>query len=55
LKTDPYIARHAMGKKVVGQALVAHDGFSARYDLNRLQGSSPVPRISSPDSRTIAS
>lgn len=38
MKTDPYIARHAMGKKVIGQALVAHDGFSARYDLNRLQG-----------------
>jgi predicted aconitase with swiveling domain len=31
-------ARHAMGRKVIGQALVAHDGFSARYDLNRLQG-----------------
>ncbi|WP_213954392.1 MULTISPECIES: aconitase X swivel domain-containing protein [unclassified Variovorax] len=31
-------ARHAMGRRVVGQALVAHDGFSARYDLNRLQG-----------------
>jgi predicted aconitase with swiveling domain len=27
-----------MGQKVVGQALVAHDGFSARYDLNRLRG-----------------
>ena len=38
MKTDTYIARHAMGKKVIGQALVAHDGFSARYDLNRLQG-----------------
>jgi predicted aconitase with swiveling domain len=31
-------ARHAMGRKVTGQALVAKDGFSARYDLNRLQG-----------------
>jgi|JI6StandDraft_1071083.scaffolds.fasta_scaffold199263_2 hypothetical protein len=31
-------SRHAMGKRVVGQALVAHDGFSARYDLNRLEG-----------------
>ncbi|MGY2491028.1 aconitase X swivel domain-containing protein [Cupriavidus sp. CP313] len=38
MKPDTYIARHAMGKKVIGQALVAHDGFSARYDLNRLQG-----------------
>jgi predicted aconitase with swiveling domain len=33
-----YTARHAMGRPVVGQALVAHDGFSARYDLNRLRG-----------------
>ena len=31
-------ARHAMGRSVIGEALVAHDGFSARYDLNRLQG-----------------
>lgn len=38
MKKDTFIARHAMGKKVIGQALVAHDGFSARYDLNRLQG-----------------
>ncbi len=27
-----------MGQRVIGRALVAHDGFSARYDLNRLQG-----------------
>jgi predicted aconitase with swiveling domain len=27
-----------MGAKVTGVALVANDGFSARYDLNRLQG-----------------
>lgn len=33
-----YTARHAMGNKVVGEALVAYDGFSARYDLNRLRG-----------------
>lgn len=31
-------ARHALGKKVSGEALVAKDGFSARYDLNRLEG-----------------
>lgn len=31
-------ARHAMGATVTGVALVAHDGFSARYDLNRLEG-----------------
>src|ERR1700738_448700 len=31
-------ARHAMGQKVSGEALVANHGFSARYDLNRLRG-----------------
>ncbi|HET9651524.1 MAG TPA: DUF126 domain-containing protein [Usitatibacter sp.] len=31
-------ARHAMGAKVTGEALVARDGFSARYDLNRIDG-----------------
>lgn len=31
-------ARHALGKKVSAEALVANDGFSARYDLNRLEG-----------------
>lgn len=31
-------ARHAMGRKVEGHALVANDGLSARYDLNRLTG-----------------
>lgn len=33
-----FVARHAMGPKVSGEALVANDGFSARYDLNRLTG-----------------
>ncbi|ABM60655.1 aconitase X swivel domain-containing protein [Verminephrobacter eiseniae] len=33
-----FIARHAMGEKVSGTALVANDGFSARYDLNRWTG-----------------
>lgn len=33
-----WTAKHAMGWRVVGQALVAHDGFSARYDLDRLKG-----------------
>jgi uncharacterized protein len=33
-----FTARHAMGAKVSGVALVAHDGFSARYDLDRLAG-----------------
>ncbi len=32
------VARHAMGPKVSGEALVAHDGFSARYDLDRIAG-----------------
>lgn len=31
-------ARHALGNKVSAEALVASDGFSARYDLNRLEG-----------------
>ncbi len=33
-----FIARHAMGPKVRGMALVAKDGFSARYDLDRIKG-----------------
>ncbi|RYF47746.1 MAG: DUF126 domain-containing protein [Comamonadaceae bacterium] len=33
-----YKSRHAMGQRVIGQALVASDGLSARYDLNRLKG-----------------
>jgi hypothetical protein len=33
-----YTARHGIGKLVKGQALVARDGFSARYDLDRLKG-----------------
>lgn len=41
------IARHAIGKPVRGPALVAHDGFSARYDLDRLAGtfSRPAHRL----------
>lgn len=31
-------ARQAMGHNVAGKALVAHDGLSARYDLDRLRG-----------------
>ena len=37
------IARHAIGKPVRGPALVAHDGFSARYDLDRLAGTFSRP------------
>ncbi len=33
-----WVARHAMGKPVQGEALVAKDGFSARYDLDRVAG-----------------
>lgn len=33
-----FAARHAMGERVEGIALVAKDGFSARYDLDRLRG-----------------
>ena len=32
------VARHAMGTKVSGEAVVAKDGFSARYDLDRAAG-----------------
>ena len=32
------VARHAIGKPVTGEALVANDGFSARYDLDRIAG-----------------
>lgn len=37
------VARHAMGRKVRGEALVARDGFSARYDLDRLGGTFSRP------------
>ena len=33
-----FAARHAMGRTVQGLALVASDGFSARYDLDRIAG-----------------
>ncbi|MEO7760758.1 MAG: DUF126 domain-containing protein [Casimicrobiaceae bacterium] len=36
-------ARHAMGRVVRGSALVAHDGFSARYDLDRIAGTFSRP------------
>jgi uncharacterized protein len=36
-------ARHATGERVRGQALVAHDGFSARYDLDRIRGTFSRP------------
>jgi predicted aconitase with swiveling domain len=33
-----FFAKGGMGAKVRGRALVAKDGFSARYDLDRLRG-----------------
>jgi predicted aconitase with swiveling domain len=33
-----FVAAAAMGRTVRGQALVASDGFSARYDLDRIAG-----------------
>ncbi|HSC96615.1 MAG TPA: DUF126 domain-containing protein [Burkholderiales bacterium] len=38
-----FTARHAIGAPVTGQALVAHDGFSARYDLDRIRGTFSRP------------
>jgi predicted aconitase with swiveling domain len=40
-------ARHAIGSAVSGEALVARDGFSARYDLDRARGtfSRPTHRL----------
>jgi predicted aconitase with swiveling domain len=38
-----FTARHAMGQAVEAECLSAHDGFSARYDLNRLDGTFSRP------------
>lgn len=35
---NEFAAAAAMGKRVHGPALVAKDGFSARYDLDRING-----------------
>ena len=42
-----FAARHAIGGPVRGEALVARDGFSARYDLDRVRGtfSRPTHRL----------
>jgi hypothetical protein len=37
-KPKVFRARQGMGPAVRGSALVAHDGFSARYDLDRIAG-----------------
>lgn len=38
-----HTARHAIGATVSGIALVARDGFSARYDLDRIGGTFSRP------------
>ena len=38
MNSKVFRARHAMGSTVRGPALVANDGFSARYDLDRING-----------------
>ena len=38
-----FTARHGIGAAVRGEALVAHDGFSARYDLDRIRGTFSRP------------
>lgn len=37
------VARQALGRAVRGEALVARDGFSARYDLDRIAGTFSRP------------
>ena len=37
------IADAGMGRRVEGEALVAKDGFSARYDLDRARGVCSLP------------
>jgi predicted aconitase with swiveling domain len=41
--TVQFTARHAIGRPVRGQARVARDGFSARYDLDRIGGTFSRP------------
>ena len=38
MQTNIFYAATGMGHKVQAQALVASDGFSARYDLDRIRG-----------------
>jgi predicted aconitase with swiveling domain len=38
MQTKIFFAVAGMGRKVQAQALVASDGFSARYDLDRIRG-----------------
>ena len=38
-----YYAKHALGNIVEGECLCASDGFSARYDLDRINGTFSRP------------
>ena len=38
MSAEQFQATHAMGERTEGLALVARDGFSARYDLDRIRG-----------------
>ena len=38
MNSNVCFAKAGMGRRVEGSALVAKDGFSARYDLDRLRG-----------------
>jgi predicted aconitase with swiveling domain len=38
MKTNIFYAAAGIGQKVQAQALVSSDGFSARYDLDRIRG-----------------
>ena len=38
MTANTFFAKAGMGRKTTARALVAKDGFSARYDLDRLRG-----------------
>ena len=38
MSANTFFAKAGMGQKTTAKALVANDGFSARYDLDRLRG-----------------
>jgi hypothetical protein len=38
MKAETFFAKAGMGRKITAAALVAKDGFSARYDLDRQRG-----------------
>lgn len=51
--TTEFIAKLAMGESIQAQCLVASDGFSARYDLDRINGkfSRPAHKLYGQDYR----